>query len=66
MKEGLWVGEARKGMVEGWGGSVEDYNFSLKMKTGKLLTEKKKKGGDNCQTDSDILRKCLEGNINTW
>lgn len=55
MKEGFWVGEARKGMVEGWGGSVEDYNFSLKMKTGELLIEKKK-GGDNCQTDSDILR----------
>lgn len=55
MKEGLWVGEARKGMVEGWGGSVEDYNFSLKMKTGELLIEKIK-GGDNCQTDSDILR----------
>lgn len=33
---------------------MEDYNFSLKMKTGELLTEKKK-SGDNCQTDSDIL-----------
>ena len=32
---------------------MEDYNFSLKMKTGELLTEKK--SGDNCQTDSDIL-----------
>ena len=35
---------------------MEDYNFSLKMKTGELLTEEKKKSGDNCQTDSDILR----------
>lgn len=34
---------------------MEDYNFSLKMKTGELLIGKKK-GGDNCQTDSDILR----------
>ena len=42
---------------------MEDYNFSLKMKTGELLTGKKKKGGDNCQTDSDTERSLEEISI---
>lgn len=43
---------------------MEDYNFSLKKRSWELLTEKKK-GGDSCQTDSDLLKERSLGG-NTW